>query len=131
MFIAQNGKIEAGEGDADADEAGVAAVSAVSLPTTNGTGDQMLTNTGERDAVVTMEGITGADLLLVETASREEEGDAGDMVKTPTTFTGDPLLTMVQTHYPHLRRRTPRTRHHLSPLRHRTRSPLPPLLDHL
>lgn len=119
------------EGDADVDEAGVVAVSAVPLPTTSGTGDQRLTNMGEKDVVVaTMGNITGADPLLAETVSREEEGDAGGMDKTTTTVKYGLLLTMGPTRSPHLRCRRPRMQHHLSPQRHHTRSLPHPLLDH-
>lgn len=130
--IAQSGKTEVGEGDADVDEVGVVAVSAVSLPTTSGTGDQMLTNTGEKGAVAaTMEDITEVGPLVEATASREEEEDAGDTYRTPTTVMDDPLLTMGRIHSPRLRRHTPRTQHHLNQLLHRIRSPLHPLPDHL
>jgi hypothetical protein len=131
LFIVQNGKTEADEGDADADEAGVVAVSEdLPHPMTSGRGDQRPTNTGGKGvAVATMENTPGADHLLVAIALREEGGDVEDMGQTPTTV--DPLLTMGLTHSPRLRRRTPRTQHHLRLSRHRTHSLHHPLLDHL
>jgi len=132
MSTAQNGRTEVDEGDADEGEAEVAAVSAVLPPTTNGTGDRMPTNTDEKDvAAATRENIAEAGHLLVAIVSRGEEGDAGDTDKTMTTDMHDPLLTTVLTHFPHLLRRTLRTQHHLSLLRHRTRSLLHPLLHRL
>ena len=135
MFIAQNGKTEVDGGDGDGDEAGVAAVSAPLPPMRSGTGDQTLTNTGEKGVAVPMMGnITGVGHLLVAIVSRGEGGDAEDMDQTdqsPTTVMDDPLLTMGPTHSLHPRRRTPRTQHRLSPLRHRTRNLPQPLLLHL
>ena len=125
------------EGDADADEAEVVAVSAVPLPTMNGRKDQMLTNMGEKDAVVvvvaaaTMVNTAEVDHLLVAIVSKGEEGDAGDMYRSMTTVMDDLLLIMALTHSHHLHPRTPRTQHHLSPLRHRTRNLPQPLLHHL
>jgi len=140
MFIALNGKTEEDEGDADADEAEVVAVSAVLLPRTSGTGDLTLTNTGEKDAAAavvvvvvvvaaaTTGNTTGVDRLLAEIVSKEGEGDAGGMGQTPTTVTDDPLLIMALTHSLHLRRPpTRRTQHHLKLLRHRTHNLLRPL----
>jgi len=118
------------EEGADAGEAGVvAAVSTLlPLPTTSGTGDQMLTNTGEKGAVTaaTMENITGAGNLTEAIASMEGGGDAGDMGRTPTTDA--PLLTTGLTRSPHPRHSIPRTRRHPSPLPRRIHSPLHPLL---
>jgi hypothetical protein len=114
ILVAQNGRIEVDEGDVDADEAEVVAVSEDLLHTTSGTGNPMLMNTEERDvAVATKENITGVELPFVVTDLTEEEGDAGDADKTKTTTMAmdDPLLIMVLTHFP---RRTPLTRHHLS-----------------
>lgn len=123
MSIVQNGKTEVGEGDADVDEGEVAAVSAVFLPTTNGTGGQRPTNTGGKGVVVALtESIAGAGHLPVAIVPREEEGDAGDMDRTPTIIMGDPLPTTALTHSPHPYRRTPHTQHRLSLLRHRTHS---------
>jgi len=134
MFIARNGKTEVDEEDADADGAGgVAAVSPYPLPRTSGTGGQMLMNTGEKGAVVAMmETLTGADNPLEVIVSRGEVGgDVVDMARTPTTIMDDPLLTTGQTHSPHLRHNTPRTRHHPSLLPRRTHSLLHPLLGPL
>jgi len=132
MSIAQNGRTEVDEGGADEDEAEVVAVSAVLPPTTNGTGDRMLTNTGEKDvAAATTETITEEGHLLAAIVSRGEEGDAGVTGKTMITDMDDPLLIMVPTHSPRLCRRTPRTQDHLSLLHHRTRSLLHPLLHRL
>jgi len=130
---AQNGKTEVDEEDGDGDEAEVVVVSAVPLLTTSGTTEgQMLTNTAERDAAAgTMENTTGADHLLVEIVSRGGEGGAVDTDQTRITVKVAPLLIMALTRF-HLRRlRTPRTQHHLSPLRHPIHSLLHPLLHHL
>ena len=140
MLIARNGKTEADEGGADAGEAGAVAADSTlpHLPTTSGTGDQMLTNTGEKDAaavlvvvvvvvVATMENTVGAgNPIIGAIVSKEEGGDAGDMARTPTT--DGPLLTMGPTRSLHLRHSTPRTRHHLNPLPRRIHSPLHPHL---
>ena len=136
MLIARNGKTEADGGGADVGEAGAVAVDSTlpHLPTTNGTGDQMLTNTGEKDAaavlvvvVATTENTVGVgNPIIGAIVSKEEGGDAGDMARTPTT--DGPLLTMGPTRSLHLRHSTPRTRHHLNPLPRRIHSPLHPLL---
>jgi hypothetical protein len=127
MSSAQNGKTEVDEGDAAAEEAGavvaVAAgvvVLAVFLPRTSGSGNQMLMNTGEKDVVVMMESITGADHPIVAVVSREEGGDAGAMDRTLTMVMDDLLLTTGPTRSRRLRHRIPLTRHHLSLLHHRT-----------
>ena len=105
--VAQNGRTEVGEGDVDAGEGEVAAVSEDHLHMT-----PMPMNTGETDvAAVTKQNITGVDRLFVATDSTEEEGDAGDADKTTITVTHDPLQIMALTHSPH---HTPPTRHHLS-----------------
>ena len=129
MLIVQNGKTGAEEGGADAGEAEVDAAVSTLLPllTTSGTGDQMLTNTGEKDVVVaTMENITGADNPIEAIVSRGEGGDAGDRGRTQTT--DGPLLTTGPIRSPRLRHNIPRTRRHLSPLLRLTHSPLHPLL---
>jgi hypothetical protein len=111
------------EGDAGVDEGEVVAVSAVLLPTTNGTGGQRPTNTGGKGVVAALtENIAEAGHPPVAIVPREEEGDAGDMDRTPTTIMDDPLPTTALTHSPHPCRRTPHTQHHPSLLRHRTHS---------
>ena len=92
MLIARNGKTEADEGGADVGEAGAVAADSTlpHLPTTSGTGDQMLTNTGEKDAaavlvvvvvvVATTENTVGVgNPIIGAIVSKEEGGDAGDM----------------------------------------------------
>jgi len=131
LLLAQNWKREVGVEDVDADEAEVVVSAVLPLPR-SGTGDQTLTNTGEKDAAATTENMAGAGHLTVAIVSRGEEGDEEDKRKTTTMFMGDPLLIMALTHSPHLRpRRTPHTQRHLSRLRHRTHSLLHPLLHHL
>jgi hypothetical protein len=141
MLIAQKWKIEVGGEDVDADEAEVVAVSVVLPLPRSGTGDQTLTNMGEKDAqVATTENIAGVEHLAVEIVSRGEEGDEGDKDKgkdkdkdqTTTIVMCDPLLIMALTHSPHLRpRRILRTQRRLSLLRHRTHSLLRPLLHRM
>ncbi|KAF9654175.1 hypothetical protein BDM02DRAFT_37014 [Thelephora ganbajun] len=98
----------------------------------SGTGDPMLTNMGEKDVAVAMtENIAEVDHLVVEVVLRDEEEGAGDTGQTRTMVTDDPLLTMAPTHFPHLRRHTLLTQHHLSLLRHRTHNLLHPLRYHL
>jgi len=138
MFIVRNGKTEVDEGGADAGEAGVVVEVSMlpPLPTTSGKGDQMLTNTDEKDAVVvvvvvvvaTMEITTGVgNRIIGAIVSREEGGDAGDMARTP--ITDGPLLTMGPIRSLHLHHNIQRTRHRLSPLPRRIHSPLHPFLD--
>ena len=101
------------EGGVDVDEAGVVVVLEDLLHMTSGTGNPMLMNTGEKDVVASMrEGNSmGVDHLFVVIDSTEEGGDAGDVDKTTTMATDDPLLIMVLTHFP---RRTPPIRPPLS-----------------